>query len=84
MSIQSYRIVIHGKEGDREVRVASPTGVEAIDAASPLLRPGETLGPVAEVDGDGLQQTDAPAPKSQAGELADVKPGMASSSGGRE
>lgn len=84
MSVRFYRIIIHGQTGDREVRVASPTGVQALDAAAPLLRAGETIGPVTEVDDDGLQQADAPPPKSQAEELADITPGMASRSGPRE
>lgn len=50
--------------GEREVEVPSKTVVQATDAAIPLMRPGETVLDVREVD-DPLQQVDGPPPGTQ-------------------
>lgn len=64
----------------RRLKVASPTDVQAADAAAPLMRPHETILSIREVSDDGLQKADAPPPKTQAEELAPGTPGMAARS----
>jgi hypothetical protein len=78
VTMKFYEIVLRGEEGDRSVRVPSPTDAQAADAASPLMRAGESIVSIEQVADDGLQQTEAPPPKSQADELASVTPGVAS------
>jgi hypothetical protein len=78
VTMKFYDIILRGAGQDRRVRVPSPTDAQAADAASPLMRDGETIVSIEQVPDDGLQPTDAPPPKSQADELAPVTPGAAS------
>jgi len=55
----------------------SDTDVQAGDAAAPLMTPGEAILSIEEVEDDGTLTVDAPAPRSQAAELAPVTPGAA-------
>lgn len=73
-----FKVVLVRDGQTRDVRVPSPTGVQAGDAAASLARPGEEIQSIEEVEDDGLQQVDGPPPQSQAAELAPVTPGMAS------
>ena len=77
MTMRFYNVAL-GRDGERrEVRVPSPTDVQAGDAAASLMRPGESILSITEAVDDGLQQADALPPKSQAAELAPVTPGAA-------
>jgi len=60
MTMKIYRVTI-GDEGgpSREVQVPSKTDVQAIDAAMPLLQPGESVLGVVETDEDPYQRIDA-------------------------
>lgn len=69
-------VMVRGGE-TRTVRVASPTAVQASDAAASLAHPGEAIQSIDEVEDDGLQGVDAPPPKSQAAEFAPITPGAA-------
>jgi hypothetical protein len=82
MTMKFYKIVLRGAGADRTVRVPSPTDAQAADAASPLMRTGESILSIEQDLDNGLQQTDAPPPKSQADELAAVTPGAASTDRG--
>lgn len=73
-----FKVVLVRDGQTREVRVPSPTGVQAGDAAASLARPGEAIQSIEEVEDNGLQQADGSPPKSQAAELAPVTPGAAS------
>ena len=68
-----------GQTGGRErsVQVRSETDVQAADAAAPLLSEGETILSISEIPDDGAVVAVAPAPQSQAAELAPVTPGVA-------
>lgn len=73
-----YEIIVadvHGAE--RRLKVPSPTDAQAVDAAAPLLKSGESVLSIRQTPDDGLQQTDGPPPKTQAEELAPATPGMA-------
>jgi hypothetical protein len=72
-----YNVTLERDGERRQVRVSSPTDVQAADAARPLMKPGEAVGMIEEVEDDGLQQSDAGPPKSQAAEFAPVTPGAA-------
>jgi hypothetical protein len=72
-----FKVVIVSGGATREVRVPSPTGVQAADAAAPLMKPGEAIQSIEEIEDDGLQTADGLPPKSQAAELAPVTPGAA-------
>ena len=72
-----YEVVLERDGERRKVRVPSPTDVQAADAAAPLMRPGEAILSIEEVEDDGTQQADALPPKTQAAELASVTPGAA-------
>jgi len=77
MSMKFYKVTV-GRDGDtRELRVPSPTDVQAADAAAPLMLPREAVLSIEEVQDDGTQQADGLPPKSQAAELAPVTPGAA-------
>ena len=78
MTMRFYRVTLERDGESRDVRVASPTDVQAGDAASPLMKPGESISAIEEVEDDGTQAADALPPKSQAAELAPVTPGAAS------
>ena len=76
-----YEVVVGSDSGpQRRLRVASPTDVQAADAAAPLMRAHEAILSIREAPDDGLQQADAPPPKTQAEELAPVAPGAAARS----
>lgn len=73
-----YEITVRSDDGqERRLHVASPTDVQAADAAAPLLTSRESIVSIEEVPDDGLQQVDASPPKTQAEELAPVTPGAA-------
>ena len=73
-----YEVVVGSDSGpQRRLRVASPTDAQAADAAAPLMRAHEAILSIREAPDDGLQQADAPPPKTQAEELAPVTPGAA-------
>lgn len=72
-----YNVTLERDGERRQVRVSSPTDAQAIDAARPLMKPGEAVGLTEEVFDDGLQHTDAGPPKSQAAEFAPVTLGAA-------
>lgn len=80
MTMRFYTVTLEKSGQRREVRVPSPTGVQAADAAAPLMTNGESILSIVEVKDDGLQQADALPPKSQAAEFASVTPGMAAAS----
>ena len=76
-----YEVVVGSDSGpQRHLRVASPTDAQAADAAAPLMRAREALLSIRESPDDGLQQADAPPPKTQAEEIAPDTPGMAAKS----
>lgn len=78
MSLRLYRVVVGLDEGSaRAVHVMSETDVQAGDAAAPLMRPGESILSIKEIEDDGTVVVDAPPAKSQAAELAPVTPGAA-------
>ncbi len=77
MTMKFYDVKLINGSDSRFVRVPSPTDVQAGDAAATLAEPGEVLGEIREVEDDGTQHVDGPAPLSQAEELASVTPGAA-------
>ena len=78
MSMKTYSVTLGAPGGaTREVRVPSPTDVQAGDAARPLMQQDESILSITEVETDAGQTLDAPPPKSQAAELAPVTPGAA-------
>jgi len=78
MTMKFYRVTVEGPAGRRDFRVPSPTDVQAADAASPLLRTGEAIVSMDQVEDDGTQQADALPPRTQAEEAAALTPGAAS------
>lgn len=76
MNMKLYRIVVRGRDGDRTIRVLSPTDAQAADAAAPIMRDGDTIHAIDE-ETDPDQTPDAGPPKTQAHELASVTPGDA-------
>jgi hypothetical protein len=77
MSMRFYRVTLERGDERRDVRVPSPTDVQAADAAAPLMKPGESIAGIEEVEDDGTQIADALPPKTQAEEFAAVTPGAA-------
>lgn len=77
MSMKFYQVTLRRNGVERGVRVPSPTGVQAADAAAPLMHSDEEIVSITEVDDDGLQHADTLPPRTQAEELAPVTPGMA-------
>ena len=78
MSMKTYSVTLGAPGGaTREVRVPSPTDVQAGDAARPLMQQNESILSIIEVENDASQSLDAAPPKSQAAELAPVTPGAA-------
>lgn len=78
MSMQTYSVTLGAPGGGtRQVRVPSPTDVQAGDAARPLMQEDESIVSITEIETDASQTLDAPPPKSQAAELAPVTPGVA-------
>ena len=83
MSMKFYKIVLRDGAGDRTVRVPSPTGAQAADAASKVMREGESIVSIEEAPDDGQQhEIDTLPPLNQADELASVTPGAASTDRG--
>lgn len=77
MTLKTYCVTLVSDGGaTRDVRVPSPTDVQAGDAARPLMSQGERILSISEVKGDG-QPLDAAPPLSQAAELASETSGMA-------
>lgn len=78
MTLKTYEVTLETASGDtRTVAVPSPTGVQAGDAARPLMRDGETILEITELRGDDGRNLDAAPPKIQAEELAPVTEGAA-------
>ena len=78
MSLKTYSVTLASADGaTREVKVASPTDVQAGDAARALMSENESILEIAESD-DAVEAMDAGPPLSQAAELAPVTPGFAS------
>lgn len=76
-----YEVIVGSDSGpQRRLRVTSPTDVQAADAAATLMRAHEAILSIRETPDDGLQQADAPPPKTQAEELAPLTPGAAAKS----
>jgi len=71
MSMRFYAVTLERAGERREVRVPSPTDVQAADAAAPLMRADESIVSIVEVVDDGAQAADALPPKSQAAEFAE-------------
>ena len=78
MTMRVYRVTLERDGERRDVRVPSPTDVQAADAAAPLMKAGEVISAIEEVEDDGTQDVDGLPPKSQAAEFAPVTPGAAS------
>ena len=65
VSMRIYRVSVRNESGDvRDVTVPSKTDVQAADAAGPLMKPGEEILDVVEID-DPFQRVDAPPPGTQ-------------------
>ena len=78
MSLRLYQVALGRDDASaRTVHVMSETDVQAGDAASPLMTPGEAILSIKEIEDDGTVIVDAPPPKTQAAELAPVTPGAA-------
>lgn len=76
MSLKTYSVTLGSAGGaTRDVTVASPTDVQAGDAARPLMTEGESILEIRETHTDA--PVDAGPPLSQAAELAPVTPGVA-------
>lgn len=60
MTMKFYRVTLIRDGEARDVVVPSKTDVQAADAAVALAKPGETVGPIVEIDDDGLQHADGP------------------------
>jgi len=75
MTNKTYSVSLETQNGaNRDVTVLSPTGVQAGDAASPLMAEGESIVEIAELRESVLRDIDGEPPKSQAAELAPVTP----------
>ena len=60
MSMRIYRVSVRNEEGQvRQVTVPSKTDIQAGDTAGPLMKSGEEIVEVIEID-DPLQRVDAP------------------------
>jgi|GEM_PF-175496 len=77
MTMRYYKVTLVSGGQTRQVRVPSPTDVQAGDAAAPLMRPDEAIQSIEEVEDAGRQTLDAAPPQTQAEELAPVTPGVA-------
>jgi len=76
MTMKTYSVTLGASGGaTRDVTVASPTDVQAGDAARPLMTQGESILEIRETHADAT--VDAGPPLSQAAELAPVTPGFA-------
>lgn len=77
MSLKTYAVTVGAPGGpSRVITVASPTDVQAGDAARPLMSETESILKIAVEHGDSAAP-DAGPPRSQAAELAPVTPGVA-------
>lgn len=78
MNHKTYEVILQTPTGDtRTVAVPSPTGVQAGDAARPLMTEGEVIVSITELPEDDTRDLDGGLPKTQAEELAPVTPGAA-------
>jgi hypothetical protein len=78
MSQKTYEVTLQTPTGDtRTVAVPSPTGVQAGDAARPLMADGEAILSITELPEGDTRDLDGGLPKTQAEELAPVTPGAA-------
>lgn len=78
MTQKIYEVTLETASGDtRTVAVPSPTGVQAGDAARPLMQEGEAILKITELPEGDERDLDGGLPKSQAEELAPVTPGAA-------
>jgi hypothetical protein len=78
MTLQTYEVTLETLTGDkRVVTVPSPSGVQAGDAARPLMQDGEAILEIVERRDDEQRHFDAAPPKTQAEELAPVTEGAA-------
>jgi len=77
MTMRTYKVTLGVGGQARDVYVPSPTGVQAGDAAAPLMQPGEAILSIEPVASHEVPRVDAAPPKSQAAELAPATPGMA-------
>ena len=66
-----YEIIVADAHGaERRLKVPSPTDAQAVDAAAPLLKSGESILSIRQTPDDGLQQTDGPRPRPGGGTRA--------------
>ncbi len=78
MSQKIYEVTIQTQTGDtRTVAVPSPTGVQAGDAARPLMADGESIISITQLPEGDTRHLDGGLPKTQAEELAPVTPAAA-------
>lgn len=78
MTRKTYQVTLQTPAGDtRTVTVPSPTGVQAGDAARPLMADGEAILTITELPGDDTRDLDGGPPRTQAEEAAGVTPGAA-------
>lgn len=78
MNQKTYEVILQTSTGDtRTVAVPSPTGVQAGDAARPLMVEGEAIISITELPEGDTRDLDGSSPKTQAEELAPVTPGAA-------
>ena len=78
MSQKTYEVTLQNRTGDtRTVAVPSPTGVQAGDAARPLMVEGEAILAITELPEGDTRELVGGLPKTQAEELAPVSPGAA-------
>lgn len=78
MNQKTYEVTLQTPTGEtRTVAVPSPTGVQAGDAARPLMVEGEAIVSIAELPEGDTRDLDGGLPKTQAEELAPVTPTVA-------
>jgi hypothetical protein len=78
MNQKTYEVTLQTPTGEtRKVAVPSPTGVQAGDAARPLMVEGEAIISITELPEGDTRDLDGGLPKTQAEELAPVTPGAA-------
>ena len=78
MTLKTFEVTLETPSGGkRVVTVPSPSGVQAGDAARPLMHDGEATLEIVELRGDEHRHLDAAPPKTQAEELAPVTKGAA-------
>lgn len=78
MTLKTFEVTLDTPGGDkRVVTVPSPSGVQAGDAARPLMQDGEVILEIVERRDDEQRHFDAAPPKTQAEELEPVTEGAA-------